>query len=107
MACCTYPVRKRRTSEIHALARVDLRLLIERKVIGILCYQYMREQFSSCTSGIVGESTAATHPRIALDSESEFLPHVFRRRYQIRTCEAEAVQEIERGSGSLRPPGVR
>ena len=39
-----YPVRQRRAIELDALARIDLRLPIERKVIGILADQHMRDQ---------------------------------------------------------------
>ena len=43
-ACAAHPVGHRRTIEFDAFACIDLRLPVERKVIGILRHQHMRQQ---------------------------------------------------------------
>jgi hypothetical protein len=42
--CRAHPVGHRRAVEFDAFARVDLRLAVERKVVGVLRNQHMRQQ---------------------------------------------------------------
>jgi hypothetical protein len=53
-ACCADPSGQRGAVEIDAFAGIDLRLTVERCVIGILRHQHMREQSRSCEAAIDG-----------------------------------------------------
>ena len=50
-----YPVRHGRAVEVDALASVDLRLPVERKVVCILRHQHVREQARTCLAARDGQ----------------------------------------------------
>ena len=83
---CADPSGKRRTVQIDAFAGIDLRLPVERKMVGILRDQHMREQTWTCESTIDGPrwrgrlhdavAGIATQLRTHVADDLEAGPHV-------------------------------